>query len=302
MVVCPLCKSDDNLKIDFINKNDLIYLYKKFTKENFEDLINDDIFLYLCNECKLKFYYPMIIGNEKFYNSLQKKSWYYLDEKEEYYYTQRFINKYDKVLEIGSGKGAFSKIINCAQYVGLDFSRNAKALAEKNGILIHNESIENFSKKNKEKFDVVVNFQVLEHVSNPKSFIENSLEVIKKDGLMIIAVPSESSFLRYVTNGVLNMPPHHVTRWSDETFHYIANKYELKLVDLYHEKLQDIHKNWFIHTILMSLIFKNKLVDISNRRKLISKFTNFFAGFFVKYLRSEILPNGHTVIAVFRKQ
>lgn len=302
MLNCPLCESINLSELDIIEKGELVYLYNRLTKENFDYLIFNDIKLYGCINCKIKFYNPCITGDEKFYNALQKFDWYYLDDKEEYHYVKKFIKPTYKVLEIGSGKGAFAKFINCAQYVGLDFSEHAKNLAKLNGVIINNESIQNFSKKNLEKFDVVVSFQVLEHISEPKSFIEASLDTLRKNGLMIIALPSESSFLKFVTNGILNMPPHHVTRWSDETFEYLANAYNLKIIDIYHEKLQNIHKEWFLQTLFINILLKNKLVDLSTTRKIITKFTNLLAKYSLKYLKKEILPNGHTVVVVFKKQ
>lgn len=301
-VICPLCESENILHIELVKKEQLTFLYKKLTQEDFGYLINKDINYCECLNCNLKFYSPLITGDEKFYNSLQKFDWYYMDEKDEYHYAKKFIKSEDKVLEIGSGKGAFRKFIVSDDYIGLDFSENAKILAEKNGIIIENKSIEEYAEKCKDTFDIVVNFQVLEHVLHPKSFIESSLNVLKKDGLMIIAVPSENSFLKYVTNGILNMPPHHVTRWTDDTFRYLEQKYDLKIIDIFHEKLQPIHKEWFLQTFLMVKILKNRLIDLSFVRKIISTFSRLLAKYLLKGLNNEMLPNGHTVVVVFQKK
>ena len=298
---CPLCNNKNAKKLETINKETLNSLYKKMTAMDFSYLINQDINYCECLNCKLRFFDPLITGDEKFYNSLQKFDWYYMDEKEEYQYAKTYIQDTDKVLEVGSGKGAFAKHLSTKDYIGLDFSENAKKMAAENGILIENEMVQDYSINHKEEFDVVVSFQVLEHVSDPKSFIEAKLAALKVGGKLIIAVPSEDSFLKYVNNGILNMPPHHVTRWSDDTFEFIADQYNLELLDIYHEKVQEVHKRYFLNTLVQNSLLCTKLLDTSFMRKVISKFASLVSRFLIKGLTDEMLPNGHNVLAVYRK-
>ena len=299
---CPLCENTNIKKLEAINKDDLVFLCKRMTDTDFGYLIAKDLDYCECQECKLRYFDPLVSGDEKFYNALQKFEWYYMDEKEEYVYAKEYIKANDKVLEVGSGKGAFAKHIPTKDYIGLDFSENAKKMAEKNGITIENEMIQDYAENHKEEFDVVVSFQVLEHVSNPKSFIEAKIKTLQSGGKMIIAVPSEDSFLKYVTNGILNMPPHHVTRWSDETLEFIAKRYNLEVETIYHEKVQEVHKKWFLSTFFRSALASNKLIDKSLKNKFVSKGCSLLSMVFAKSLYDEMLPNGHTVLVVYRKK
>jgi len=225
-----------------------------------------------------------------------------MDEKEEYHYAKKYISSTDKVLEVGCGKGAFAKFLQTKDYIGLDLSENAKIMAAADGIIIKNETIEDFSKRHKGEFDVVVSFQVLEHVPDPNSFIEAALDALKEGGKLIIAVPSEDSFLKYASNNILNMPPHHVTRWSYVTFEYIAKQYNLKIVKIYHEKVQDVHKRWYLHTLVFNSLCDYKIISTSFFRKLLSKLSSLLAGLLMRGLKDEMLPNGHTVLVVFEKK
>ena len=299
---CPLCNGKNIIVLETINKTDIVIVYRKMLDIDVSYLINQDIDFCECQNCKLRFYNPLITGDEKFYNSLQKFDWYYMDDKEEYQYAKKFISPNDKVLEVGSGKGAFAKHLATKDYIGLDLSQNAKEMAAKNGINIENEMIQDYALKHKEEFDIVVSFQVLEHVSDPKSFIEAKLYALKKGGKLIIAVPSEVSFLKYVTNGILNMPPHHVTRWSDATFEYIASKYELNIETIYHEKVQDVHKRWYLHTLVFNSLCGYKHISTSIFTKVVSKFSSLLSRLLVRGLKNEMLPNGHTVLVVYRKK
>ena len=216
-----------------------------------------------CRKCGLKYFTPLIVGDEKFYNSFQEIDWYYMNEKEEYQYAKKFIKNNNKVLEVGCGKGAFARIVPTNCYVGLDLSEKAKKMASKDGVKIKNESIELHAQNHKNYYDVVCSFQVLEHVSNPFSFLNSSIQTLKKGGLLIIAVPSEDSFLRHVTNGILNMPPHHISRWSDDTLNYLIKIFDLELIEIYHEKIQKIHRRYFLSTLISNIFLKPKLVDLN---------------------------------------
>ena len=140
-MTCPLCLNESIKELEVINRLELIKLYKNLTNIDFSYLLNQDLKYCECENCKLRFYDPLITGDEKFYNSLQKFDWYYMDEKDEYLEAKKYINSTDKVLEVGSGKGAFAKHLTSKDYIGLDFSENAKKMAAKNGITIENEMI-----------------------------------------------------------------------------------------------------------------------------------------------------------------
>lgn len=299
---CPLCTSNKIKKLDSLDRNALISLYEKLTKVNFSYLIDQNIDYCECQKCKLRFYDPFIIGDEKFYNALQNFNWYYLDEKFEYEEAAKYIKLNDAVLDVGSGKGAFAKLLPTKNYIGLDTSEGAREMASKDGIKIERKSIQNYVKNHKESFDVVVSFQVLEHVDDPKSFLQAKIDALKVGGKLVIAVPSEDSFLKYVANGILNMPPHHTLRWSDEALQFIAEQYGLELLHLHHEKMRDIHTLWFVDTFLQNLFLQPRLIDVSLKRKIISCMSQIFAKILEKGAKEEFLPHGHTVIAIYQKK
>lgn len=301
-IECPLCSSTTIVFLEKIKRRDLLKLYKNLTGKDFSYLINQDLEYYFCKHCELKFYFPLITGDEQFYNTLQKFNWYYLNNKYEFDYAKKFIKKRDHVLEIGAGRGVFAKKLLTKNYIGLDTSQKAKELANKEGIKIENETIEDHAKKINNFYDVVCCFQVLEHVSNPKNFLKASIDVLRKEGILIIAVPSENSFLKFATNNILNMPPHHLTRWSDSTLKYLSKIFNLDIIEIHHEPVSEIHKKWYMSTLIQSLLLKPKLLDLSIKRKVISKFSSFLSIILISRLKKEFFSYGHTVIAVFRKK
>ena len=97
------------------------------------------------------------------------------------------------ILDIGCGGGLLCEPLKRlgATVTGIDASKNnikaAKFHAKKMNLNINyiNCSPENLIFKN--KFDVILNMEVVEHVSNVDLFIKNCSTLIKKNGIMFIA-------------------------------------------------------------------------------------------------------------------
>ncbi|NCR00508.1 MAG: methyltransferase domain-containing protein [Microcystis aeruginosa L211-101] len=310
-IVCPLSGSANLVLRETIEVKALIKLYSRWggvdISSEFLDL--ETINFYHCLDSDLKFFHPLVTGSESFYQELQKFNWYYMDDKEEYDYACRYIKDNDIILEVGCGKGAFSRKIQTSSYTGLEFSKDAIEIASKASIKIINQSVEIHSNSHLESYDVVCSFQVLEHVSNPKSFIESCLKCLKKGGLLIISVPSDDSFIGSLKNNVLNMPPHHVTRWSDKALQYVADRFCLKLIDIHHEKLADIHRRLYARELVIKSLdnlWKNNqsysLVDSSTNYQVKSKISKVIAAFISAGLTDDrIKPIGHSVTVVYQK-
>ena len=114
--------------------------------------------------------------------------------------TKKFGNKSEKlplkdikILDIGCGGGLLSEPLSRlgAKVTGIDASdRNikiAKMHLEKSKLDIdyHCSSPDKFVAK--EKFDVVLNMEIVEHVDNVDFFLLKSSELLRKNGLMFIA-------------------------------------------------------------------------------------------------------------------
>jgi SAM-dependent methyltransferase len=113
-----------------------------------------------------------------------------------------FCNKYgvktESVLEVGAAFGTFcveiesrsifKKIVAIEPSPGL-----AKTLREK-GIDVIEEVIEKINFEENDKFDVVVNFEVIEHLFSPRDFIKKCRTFLKVGGLFIVTCPNGKGF------------------------------------------------------------------------------------------------------------
>ena len=247
---CILCYSNDIIKTESINTNDLVKLYRKRAGVDVRRFFaQKNIDFCSCKNCGLKFYWPQAIGDGMFYDELQQYRNYYLPEKAEFIEATKHITNADEVLEIGCGEGIFTNFIEYKSYTGLEFSDKAIIKAGSKGLNVLKQTIEEHSDSNKEKYDAICCFQVLEHVKNPNTFISDCIKCLKHGGKLIIAVPSEDSFINQAVNFYLNMPPHHATRWSDDTLKKVADIFRLELIHIFHEQLHQDHKLFYLKTI-----------------------------------------------------
>lgn len=262
---CPLCNSN-NTKLEWAYHKSNIHRYYAtdplyegnpvdVTKE-----IDKNINLFECKDCDLRFYDPPITGGYGFYGQLQQFWWYYKKEKPEFDYAKSYINTNDRVLEIGCGEGYFGELIKECDYTGLDpYSQNSKVIKQN----IH---------EHQGIYDVVCGFQVLEHVTDTGEFIKSALRCLKTNGLLILSVPNEDSFLGKIEGWSLNYPPHHVTRFTEQCLKNIANLFNLTFEDLKREPMSDYHRDDLLGEKKYSILDNNINLTI-----------------------------GHTVLVVYRK-
>ena len=107
------------------------------------------------------------------------------------------------ILDIGCGGGLISEPMARLGGIvtGIDASEKnikvAKIHAKKNELKINylNKSPEEL--ENKDKFDIILNLEIVEHVDNVGLYIESCYNLLKKDGLMFTATLNRS-FMSYL--------------------------------------------------------------------------------------------------------
>lgn len=107
----------------------------------------------------------------------------------------KYLNKNDTLCEFGCGDG--SKLVHLAKYVksvyGFDISKEAIERARKNisdGKLFISDTGKIFRDG---QFDVTISMATLEHVENPKVFLDEMIRVTKKGGYVIGLCPNFGS-------------------------------------------------------------------------------------------------------------
>jgi len=134
-----------------------------------------------------------------------------------YNFASKIIGNDKKVLDIGCNEGLGTYLLSqkCGFAKGIDFDKDAINNAKQNysfsNLKFSNENI--FELKDKNKWDAIVNFDVIEHIaqSNADNFLKKIQAGLKDNGFVIIGTPSliSQQFASEVTKkGHINVYTH----------------------------------------------------------------------------------------------
>jgi 2-polyprenyl-3-methyl-5-hydroxy-6-metoxy-1,4-benzoquinol methylase len=154
-----------------------------------------------------------------------------------------------KVLDYGCGSGYGTHILSktAQSVVGVDVS-NETVLYAKENFASDNLIFKNINELTDEKFDVIISFQVIEHVQNGKTFLKKLKGMLNSGGILLLTTPDKHNRL----------------------FNYIQkpwNKYHLKE---YSEKnMENLIKQFFVDFEILKISSVAELVlpEIKRRKK-----------------------------------
>lgn len=306
---CPLCHSALLQQIEMLSVDDISMLYAQRlhmdVKEEFGDVSTVEFLQ--CLACDLRFFSPLCPGSANFYDRLQKFPWYYLAAKPEHQFALDAVQHAERVLEVGCGSGVFGANLQGQSYVGLELSPRAIAAAREKGLTVLNEEVEEHSKTHSETYDAVCAFQVLEHVADIQGFVRACIACLRPGGILLVSVPSADSFVARVSNNPTNLPPHHMSWWTDACLRQIGSLFSLGVVEIRHEPLEEIHRRWYATHLLVEALrtrfgFSFQLVDSSRRYAAIRRAAA-ACDFLIRpaLATSAFAPYGHSVTALYRK-
>ncbi|PNW30958.1 UNVERIFIED_CONTAM: methyltransferase type 11 [Euhalothece sp. KZN 001] len=252
-LVSPITKEQDIKLLSVIKSDQLIQDWKRgFGIDISEELKGcEEIKLYECNKSKLRFFMPIdTAGSDQLYEQLEKYDWYYMPRKWEHDVAVTDLQRCQRVLEVGCGRGAFVERLCKEENIdaeGVELNSSAVSSAKAKGINVYPIDLHELAEKEEESYDAVCSFQVLEHVPDPLPFLESMLTLLKPQGKLIISVPNAESFLQHQYN-LLDMPPHHVTQWSESAFRFLNSCLPVKVDKIRREPLAEYHINGYLNS------------------------------------------------------
>lgn len=135
-----------------------------------------------------------------------------------------------ELLDIGAGTGDFLlEAKNRGWKVfGAEPNSSARELATKKGL----DLMQDTSEFNSGKFDVITLWHVLEHVPDLEEQITELKRLLKKDGLLVVAVPNFKSYDAqvYGQNWAAYDVPRHLYHFSQTSIKKIFDEFSFKLV------------------------------------------------------------------------
>jgi 2-polyprenyl-3-methyl-5-hydroxy-6-metoxy-1,4-benzoquinol methylase len=232
--------------------------------------------------------------NRKVYTDYENNKWEY-DET-----VQLILGAHPRsVLEVGCGEGHFIEKISglVGHAAGLEINEKAVAICRSKGLNVSSTDLLQIS----ECFDMIVLFQVLEHLAMPERVIEKLISLLNPGGLLVIAVPNPEGYFKNAGIVLLDMPPHHNSAWSMKTFNFMAQRYKLRLVRESREPLRFVHYIGYL-TNLLDDYYSLEPKTFMNRvlHKIRRKLVPFIAPYFYQFASKDLI--GQTHLVAFEKQ
>lgn len=186
---CPICKSKNTKELYPANINiaKLTFSYTR-TPEN-----NKTFRVVRCFNCSHVFCYPIPKLLYKKYEIVADKE--YLKHKLARKLTARevlkLITKYcfcGRLLDVGCATGDF--LLEAKKFgfsvEGLELSSWSSGIAKSRGLKIHKQTLRSFSEKNKNTFDIITMWGVIEHFEDPISEMKYIYKLLKPQGILIL--------------------------------------------------------------------------------------------------------------------
>lgn len=167
------------------------------------------------------------------------------------------------LLDIGAGTGDFLSVCkkNNWSVYGIEPSKNARKLADNKNIKLQ----EDFSDYTNKQFDVITMWHVLEHVPNLTEYINKLKNLLKPNGILVIAVPNFKSYdaLHYKEFWAAYDVPRHLWHFSKNAIQKLFAKADMKI-----EKIQPMKFDAFYVSLLSEKYKTGKM----------NPFNSFFTG------------------------
>lgn len=187
-----------------------------------------------CADCGLVFADRMQPGDAAYYEWVTGFPAYHAGARWEWRAMRRLVEARAQpthLLDIGCGDGAFLASLSDLPGVelsGIDLSATSIVRARAKGLNARRAALGDLVNEDA-RFDIVSMSHVLEHVANPLGVIESAKRLLKEGGEIVLSVPYSPTSREYVKPDIMNLPPHHLTRWNLRSLTMLADRAGLKL-------------------------------------------------------------------------
>jgi SAM-dependent methyltransferase len=199
----------------------------------------EPIEIFQCPTCSFGCTYPVVPGSQEFYETISAVD-YYNEEKWEFEQAEEDLKSHARsnILDVGCGSGFFLDGLKrgnpTASLTGYDANSALLPPLAARGLKVLSDL-----RDCTERFDAITMLQVLEHVGDPVDLLKQCTSLLSKDGSLIITTPNAAGPIRHFPDAHTELPPHHLTFWTANTFLKSLPLLGLEVVSLKYEPLPD---------------------------------------------------------------
>jgi SAM-dependent methyltransferase len=295
---CKICHSAKVFEVQLVPVDRLVSAWKRELGLELSSVFENipQIRLLECDTCHLRFFVPdSYPGAEKIYPQLDQFYWYYMPFKWEHSMALKDLKGLRKIFEIGCGEGHFIERLQLEGAVearGIDMNENAVREAQRRRLPVYCMDLREATSKWTNYFDAICSFQVLEHVSNPRDFLDRASSMLRPGGKLLLGIPNAESFLKHQFN-ILDMPPHHLTRWGSKVFSYLPNLFPLAIQHIKEEPLAKYHVDDYLEA------YCGMIKRVPWMRKACAPRIKKVVSASLRYSGAHLLLKGHSLYASF---
>ena len=193
-VSCHHCGSEDKKKSFILNKFqhhtcgncDCLYVSPRLTNEALQELYSDAYYSEMYNTSMIPFFEARkeLIGKSKYAQIIDSLNSIRLNELASL-----------RVLDIGAGLGEVLSVFNDFGHYCEAIEVNSVAInhLKNSGLNVFSDSFYNYNSN--DKFDVIMAWGVIEHVTDPFLFLEKVYSLLSPSGIFVSEVPHSQSVL-----------------------------------------------------------------------------------------------------------
>ncbi|MEM2742206.1 MAG: class I SAM-dependent methyltransferase [Nitrososphaeria archaeon] len=264
-IKCPSCRSSKLISLGEAYKASF------FCGLKIEGQIPDSL-LFECNECGLLFKYPTFSKKELdcFYSKLDIHNWDCTIEKRNDWkiaknwiknYLFSILNDEITVLDVACWTGNFLESLKDNKKLklyGVEINPTARKIAEEKGITIIANDILDLNRADY-KFDIITAFDIIEHLQNPYEFMSILKNIVKENGIIIIATGNSDSLAWRIMGKnkyVYSAYPEHISFINKKWCEYISKKLSLKVEMMTEFRKYNFGLFNYIYTLFLTGIYR----------------------------------------------
>lgn len=231
--------------------------------------------IYICQNCQNGFTFPVPKNLSDYYPKLywqhlgrlsNPRKWLHDSyQKSRAGWFKQYLTS-GTVLDVGAGEGIFGKMLgNNFLVTNLEYP----------GAQVNNKSVikANFlTWKPEQKFDAIVFLESLEHVTNPKKYLEKASSLLSKNGFIFVEYPRFSSFESRVLGKywLQRDTPRHLFHFTEKGLRNIAKMANLKVIN----QTSVLSYQYSPYCLLASMVQILKLQSLNLRKGIIKNLPN----------------------------